>query len=181
MKKMILFVLFSIFFIFNSCNNVDEIIPKVEADMPDDFNFKINFGTYGKNCIDTYNSTFTKDLVAAGTETIDFVIPTDEMRKIYEAFIEYKIHELPDDINSEIEIIMGKDYTEWEPAANYILTYTYNNVKRTISCNDGGPWYADSGPPETRNNLVKFVEIVSEYIYNTEEYQKMPPFEGGYE
>lgn len=75
MKKMILFVLFSIFFIFNSCNNVDEIIPKVEADIPDDFNFKINFGTYGKNCIDTYEDKFTKDLVAAGTETIDFVIP----------------------------------------------------------------------------------------------------------
>ena len=150
------------------------------AEMPDDFNFTIDFGTYGKNNIDTYHNTFTKDLVIAGTETIDFVIPAEKMREIYEVFEEYKISGLPDDINAEVKHDTGQNYTAWTPSARYSLTYTCDGKTRTIVCEDGGPWYADSGPPDSRNRLVAFVSFVSEYIYSTKDYQKMSPGEGGY-
>jgi len=175
-KKKIFLIIAScvILFCLTSCDNNSAVIQN-------DFNFSLNFSTYGRDIIDTYNNTFTKDLVSAGTETIDFVILMDKMNEIYEAFVELKIFDLPDDINAQAQLTMGESITEWEPHNNYILKYTFNGETRTIICNDGGPWCADSGPPDTRERLVQFVKIISDYIYSTEEYNKMSPFEGGYE
>ena len=152
-----------------------------DDEMPDDFGFKIDFGTYGKNNIDTFSHTFTKDLIIAGTETVDFVIPAAKMQEIYAAFKEHNIFELPNDINAEVEYDSEKTYTMHTPSNRYAVTYTCNNETRTIVCEDGGPWYADEGPPDSRNSLVALVDLIAEYIYSTEEYQKMPPAEGGYD
>jgi len=150
------------------------------AEMPDDFNFAIDFGIMGKNNIDTYSSTLTKDIIIAGRETIPFTIPADKMQEIYEAFAEYQIPGLPADINAFALSSMGDRTTCRTPASTYTLTYTCNGATRTIVCDDGGPWDADAGPPDARDRLVALVESVAEYIYGTEEYQKMPPAEGGY-
>jgi len=159
----------------------EEVFGIIESKIPDNFNFNISFGFYGKNNINTYSNTFTKDLIEAGTEAIDFIIPPEKIREIYEAFLESKIYELPDDINAEVENIEGKEYTSWEPFDSYTLTYTYDNVTRTIVCEDGGPWYADSGPTDSRNRLVKFVGIITDYIYSTEVFQNMSSSVGGYQ
>jgi hypothetical protein len=168
--------------LMTGCQAVNgQILNANESDMPGDFNFLIDYGICGNNRIDTYSGTFTKDLIIAGTETIDFTIPADKMREIYHAFAEYEVSGLPDDINSEIDLnIAGRSYTTHEPYAVYALTYTCNEETRTIVCNDGGPWYADSGPPDTRGRLVAFVTYITEYIYSTEDYKNMSPAEGGY-
>jgi hypothetical protein len=152
----------------------------VAQTMPDDFDFKIDFGTYGKNNINTYNDTFTKDLVTAGSETIDFMISADKMRDIYKKFLEYRIYDLPDDINAEIEMIEGKTYSCVTPYREYSLTYTSEGKTRTIVYNEGEPWPVEDSP-DTRDRLRNFVDIISDYIYSTEEYEKMSPAEGGYQ
>ena len=166
--------------LFAVCMLVGLAYRNASIEMPDNFGFSIDFGTYGKNNIDTYNNTFTKDLISAGTKTIHFTIPADKMREIFEAFIEHRIYELPNDINAEVELVIGERYTSWEPSERYSLTYTFNNETRTIVCEDGGPWYADSGPPDSRDRLVAFVAFISEYILNTNEYRRMPHAVGGY-
>ena len=158
---------------------------------PTDFNFSINFG-YGnaKNRIDTYNQIFTKDLVMDGTETIDFEIPLEEMQKIYQAFQKYRVSELPNVIDAKA--VSGTDtvyaYADGDPLCSYstpaylyFVTYTCNDETRTIICNDGGPWDALKGPPDTRNRLVNFVNTICDYIYNTDEYKNMSPINGGYD
>jgi hypothetical protein len=146
--------------------------------MPSDFNFALDYGIGGKNNVDTYNGTFTKDLVINGTETIQFVIPADKMQEIYTAFMEYKIPDLPDNINAHVSI--EEEMLHIIPANNYAFSYTCNNETRTIICDDGGPWNT-SGPSELRDRLVDFVDFVREYIHGTEEYQNMSPSEGGYD
>ena len=133
----------------------------------DNFNFTLNFGCDdGINCIDTYNGKFTKDLIL-GTETIDFIIPEDKMREIYDAFIKYNIAELPNDVS-------GVD--AMRPKYVYILKYTWGNETRTIICDPVNTQKA----PETHIRLVKFADMITEYIYGTEEYQNMSPANGGY-
>ena len=67
------------------------------------------------------------------------------------------------------------------PATEYKLTYTCNGITRTIVCNDGGPWDADTLEPDARNKLASFAEHIAKYIYNTEEYNGMSPAVGGYD
>ena len=141
----------------------------------DNFNFKLNFGVAGgKNCIDTYNGTFTKDLIDNGTETIEFTIPNDKMQEIYKAFLEYNIFALPNDVSGKP--IMRPEYT-------FIFSYTWGDETRTIVCDEADLnviWAEDNRIPDTHKRMVKFAYIIVEYIYGTEEYQKMPLSEGGY-
>jgi len=148
--------------------------------VPSDFNFSISYGYLeAKNRIDTYNGTFTKDLIMDGTKTVNFTIPSAEMEKIYTAFKEYRISELPEDINSNV--IIGSLSVIREPEYRYSLTYTCNNETKSVVCNDGGPWDAYKGAPDTRNRLVNFVNTVCDYIYNTDIYKNMPSANGGYD
>ena len=133
------------------------------------FKFTLNFGAAGGiNCIDTYNSKFTKDLIQNGTETIDFIIPEDKMREIYEAFLEYNIAELPDDVS--------RNDTYISPKYTYIFTYTWGNETRTIMCDAVYTYKA----PDAHIRFVNFADMIREYICGTEEYKNMPPAEGGY-
>jgi hypothetical protein len=152
----------------------------ISETMPGDFNFSVDFGIYGRNNIDTYDNKFTKDLVTDGTETIDFIIPEDKMREIYDAFIEYKIYELPEDINAKVpRAFIGDIRMHVHPADAYAVTYTCNGITGTVRSDGGGPWEAE-GPPDTHKRLADFIKIISDYIYSTEEYENMPPAGGGY-
>jgi len=166
---------------FSGCENSDRAVVQQAESMPTDFNFTLKFGYAGKNVIDTYQGTFTKDLIINGTETIPFVIPEEKMKEIYASFVANSIIDLPGDINTAAEIPI-EAITVWTtPADSYSLIYTCKGVTQTILCEDGGPWDADTGPPEVYHRLKGFISFVREYIYSTEDYQNMSPAEGGYD
>ncbi len=182
MKKVLLTVIALLIFISAAVGCTPEAVRESVApppdEMPSDFDFSLNFGIDGKNVIDTYEDTFTKDLIIAGTETIPFEIPADKMREIYAEFLIYEIYALPDNINDATPIYGS--YGTLTPAAVYTLRYTCDGETRTIVSDDGGPWDSDDGYPITHERLVTFVTFVKDYIYSTEEYQSMPEEEGGY-
>ena len=164
-------------------NNAEEMeaTGALDIEMPDDFGFSIDFGILGRNNIDTFNNTFTKDLIIAGNETIGFTIPQHKMRDIFEAFKEHRIYELPDDINAYALSSMGDSRMHRHPNPKYSLTYTFRDETRTIVCDDEGPWDTYAGPPSARDRLVAFVAFIAEYIYSTEDFKTMSPPEGGYD
>ena len=167
--------------ITSKTDDYTQIVAEETPEMPDDFAFRIDFGIYGRNNIDTYNNTFTKDLVIAGSETIEFIIPADMMQFLYEMFIALNIPGCPDDINAFAMSSMGDTRMHRHPADNYALTYTCSGETRTITCNDEGPWDGDAGPPASRDRLAAFVKMVADYIYSTDEYKAIPSAEGGYD
>jgi hypothetical protein len=154
---------------------------ELNTEMPDDFAFSASYGYLGRNNIDTYNNTFTKDLVEAGTETIDFDIPIEAMRLIFDIFVAQNISEMPDDINAQALATMGDLRCHTHPADLYILTYTYNGDTRTVVCDDEGPWDANEGPPASRDRLAAFIGFITEYVRGSDEYKGMSPVVGGYD
>jgi len=159
----------------------DTVVTELNTGMPDDFAFSASYGYLGRNSVDTYNNTFTKDLVEAGTETIDFDIPVETMRSIFDMFVAQSISEIPDDINAQALATMGDLRSHTHPADLYTLTYTYNGETRTVVCDDEGPWDANEGPPASRDRLAAFIGFVTEYVYGTDEYKNMSPVAGAYE
>lgn len=139
---------------------------------PDDFNFSLCFGVDGKNKLDTYKETFTKDLVIDGTETIDFAIPKEEKQRIYEALLQYGIDQMPDDLSVD-------DYY-LTPANHLIFTYTCQNRTKEIVWSNGY-WSEDDSLPEQNNRFLRFVKIICEYIQETDQYKNMSPSRGGYD
>ncbi len=139
----------------------------------DDFNFKLNFNTYGKDQIDTYKGTFTKDLVMDGTKTIEFKIPDNVKNNIYNLMKDINIMSFPDTLE-----VKGMGVT---PSCDYKLTVTINGKTKTIVWNEG--FYADmtDNLPKANVNFLKLVKHISDYIYSTDEYKNMPKANGGYD
>ncbi|MCL2159776.1 MAG: hypothetical protein FWH48_10245 [Oscillospiraceae bacterium] len=150
-------------FDFSACSDNNE-------ELFDGFDFSLGFGYGGgKNCIDTYNGTFTKDLIP-GTKTIELIVPEDKMREIYELFLDYKIYDLPQNIRGENRVM---------PDFTYIFTYTYKKSTKTIVCEnvDSIRYFGEKGE---QKNFISFADMIRDYVFNTEEYENMPPANGGY-
>lgn len=139
--------------------------------MPDDFNFSLRFGVGGKNKLDTYEDTFTNDLVLDGLETIDFVVPEEEKQRFYEALLQYGVDQMPNDL--------GVDNYYVTPANQLTFTYTCNGSTKSIVWAIGA-WEEKDSLPEQNNQFLRFVKFIREYIYETDQYKNMPPSNGGY-
>jgi hypothetical protein len=139
-----------------------------------DFNFCLNFNTYGRDQDDTYKGTFTKDLVLDGTKTIDFKLPDDIMKQIFDVMKEMDIMSFPDTLSVE-----GVYVT---PSCDYKLTVSMNGKTKTITWSGGFyPSMDDSGLTQRNKDFLRLVRTVSDYIYNTDTYKNMPAANGGYD
>ena len=117
----------------NQTNNRDFV--KVT---PEDFNFCLNFSTFGLYQIDTYNETFTKDLALGGTKTISFELPDDVKDEIYNLMMDIEILSYPKTLATSGSI----------PPCNYKLKVTIEGKTKTIIW-DGGLY------PSTTDNIPK--------------------------
>ena len=54
------------------------------TDIPEDFGFVLKYGVKARNVLDTFEGTFTKDLIRAGTKTTELVLSKVESQVILE-------------------------------------------------------------------------------------------------
>lgn len=88
--KYILFVLICINLVGCASSDSKESIPP----MPEDFNFKLNYGFQGLQEIDTFSDTVKKDLVLDGTIETSISLEQDEMKTIYQHMMAMDIMEV---------------------------------------------------------------------------------------
>ena len=140
---------------------------------PDDFDFRLDFGVDGKNRIDTFNGSFTKDLVIDGTATIDLIIPENIMKDIYDKMMEIDIMSFPDTLDLDDLFIT--------PSCDYDLHITANGINKAIVWTDGFFTSMEEGLPAKNIKFLELVKYISDYIYSTDEYKQMPEANGAYE
>ncbi|PYZ94870.1 hypothetical protein CR194_04920 [Salipaludibacillus keqinensis] len=151
-------------FVLSACNStVSEELPE---EKPDDFAFSLKYGVTAANELNTYDDTYTKDLVEDGTATTDLVLSNEEMKMIYEKFRNADVLGLPEEQGGS---------TCMDPYNRYELTMTVDgeeyNLKWDTSCESR----ALNNWEETR------ISIDNEMIDPKEEYQSLPEPNGGYD
>jgi hypothetical protein len=134
-----------------------------------DFNFRLDFG-YGGDQIDTYNNTFTKDLIIDGSITIDFVLPESIKKDVFEIMREIDIMSYPDKL-TEYDII---------PPCSYKLEVTINKKIKTIVWKQAPPAISDLGTKKEKE-FLRLVKYVEDYIISTDEYKSLPEAHGFFE
>ena len=139
----------------------------------DEFNFRLNFNVMGREQIDTYKNTFTKDHVMNGIKTIGFGIPVEVKDDIYRLMKEIDIMSFPDTLENA-----GLNVT---PSSDYKLTVTMDGNTKTIIWKDGiYPGMSDD-LPRYNADFLKLVKYIQDFIYQTDEYKNMPEANGGYQ
>lgn len=168
----------------NKIPNPDYLREVKEFEMPDfsklekkpsgEFNFILGFGVYCRNILNTFEGTFTKDLVE-GFSTIRFQLSEEEIVLIEEKFKDMDILSYPAEFkpdpanpNGTITIVM--------PCSTYFLRIELDGEIREI-------FWKDENQTKDQESVAlrELIYEIEEMIYDREEYKKMPSIKGGYE
>lgn len=165
MKRLILCC--TLLFSLSACGLESNTMPET---MPDDFDFFIRYGFQAKNEINTYDGTFTKDLIKDGTMTVDMILTDEELQWIYS-----KMRSINIAATKNLEPKSTDCYLE--PASSYILDITMNGENVSLIFNTR---HCDL--TRDMKQLITLVnDIHSQIIAEKDEYKQLPEPRGGYE
>ncbi|WP_019414531.1 hypothetical protein [Paenisporosarcina sp. TG20] len=137
-------------------------------EMPVDFDFRLSYGTYGKQKIDTFNDTVVKDLVEDGTVEANITLTEQEMEQIYKQMMSIDIMESVVEIDEKECDVTPSSFTKWDIQMNGKTTSFYTKN------------YCDDYPEYTLK-LLKLADFIHNIIINKEEYKELPESKGYYE
>jgi hypothetical protein len=138
-------------------------------DMPNDFDFLVQFGVGSKNEINTFDNTVTKDLVIDGTITKKIPLTKEEIKKVYEKMKEVNVLESKK-LEPKKKRCMQTPYGEdnWKIKLNG-ETITFNLSEEY--CN----------PTKDAKQLIELRNYIFGMVMNKEEYKQLPESRGGYD
>ena len=142
----------------------------IVSEMPEDFNFRLAYGTYGKQKIDTFSNTVVKDLVEDGSIEANIAFTKEEMKQIYTEMMKINIMgELVVENKNEKECsVITPSFTTWDIQIN-------GETKSVYTKN-----YCDDYPKDALK-LVRLAEYIHSILINKEEYKELPESKGYYE
>ncbi len=146
------------------CNNTQSNTSQM---MPDDFNFSLTYGTYGKQKIDTFKEIVVKDLVADGTIKASISLTEKEKQGIYDEMMKI-------DIMGELNLDKEKE-CRTEPS--YISKWKIHMNGDTKSFHHKA--YCEY--PEDVLNLIKLKDYIHNVVSSKKEYMALPEPNGYYQ
>lgn len=141
-----------------------------QDEMPSDFDFKLVYGTYGKEKIDTFNDTVVKDLVEDGKIEANITLTEQEMEQIYKQMMSIDIMEIvveEEDSENECDVT-PPSFTKWNIQMNGKTTSIYTKL------------YCDVYPEDILK-LLKLADFIHNIVINKDEYKELPNSNGYYE
>ncbi len=140
--------------------------PKIDPDDP--FNIVFRYGVWAKNELNTFNGTFTKDLIINGTVTTALVLSEEELDGLQQKIVDMGLFAYPDSFPLH-------PTRRVDPQADcYIMVQSGSTVKEV-------GWNSNSFiESNMQDNLDGFEAYVVALIEQRQEYQALPTPTGGY-
>jgi hypothetical protein len=140
---------------------------------PEHFNFIFKYGPMAKNVLNTFNGTYTWDMVIDPPVTINMTLTEDDLIRIFSKMIEINFFDYP-----EVFVVPQKDvYGYVEPFDRYRFFVEYRGFKKTVKWNAGAIY-------KKRNNeataLKELCNLIIEIIESKPEYKTLPKPRSGY-
>jgi hypothetical protein len=140
----------------------------VPATMPPDFEFVCRWGVGAKNVLDTAAGTFTQDMIADPSITIDLELTAEDKAEIYQHLKDVDFWAYATDAG-------GLDGMGVTPSTNYSLTVSGSGLTHTVRGND---FWAD--PELEAQALYKLFQHIQAIIEAKDEFKALPKPKGGY-
>ena len=152
--------------IFSGCGLSTNLVQNNQS-----FHFILKYGQYAKNVLNTFEGTFTKDMVVDSIITIKFALSQEELDSIQNKMVEINIFEYPE------------KYQPWQddgPPSNSVIDHTsYNtyyfkiqlgNQLKEIFWTDSN-WSKATKAIRLRNLISQIVMMIE----SKKEFKKLPP------
>lgn len=131
------------------------------------FNFIFRYGIGAKNELNTFNKTYTKDMVIDPSVTIKFELTNNELAGIYKKMNRLKLLEKNEESVEENMIV-----TIVSPCSSYYLKVQIDSTQKELSWNNCRGKISDK--------FQQFTNYIIQIIESREEYKKLPTPKGAY-
>ena len=139
--------------------------------MGNEFKLKFSYGIGSNNVLNTFEDTYTKDLIADGTITIPFKLTENELSQIYDKMCEIGFFDYPDTFNGT----NSESTLEIDPFYTYIFKVRHGNSEKHLHWDD---CCMDIDP--RLEKLGELGDLIKEIIESRMEYKQLPETRGGY-
>ena len=140
---------------------------------PADFNLVFKYGITARNTLDTYEGTYTKDMIMDPSITIELRLSREDMDKIYQKMLQIDFFSYPDTF--AIAVTPGESVSEVTPYSTYFFKVTYASHTRELLWHD-----KIVRKDEKAERLKELIDLIRGIIESKEEYKKLPEPRGGY-
>lgn len=125
----------------------------------------------GRNVLNTFNNTFTKDLILNGTITVPFILSRKDLKRISDKMIEIGYYQYPD----TLIVPTGDTICVKMPSSTYKFEVRNNTSTKQLYwknriCNQNAQ----------STNLLEAINLIWTIIHSQPEYLLLPPAKGGY-
>jgi hypothetical protein len=169
MKNRFLLVLIVLCLAFTGCTS----IATARENNQNDFNFIFKYGVSGGNTLDTFQGTYTRDMILDPAKTIHLTLTADEMNSVLQKMLDIDFFNYPDKFS--VQVADNEIKTEVAPYPSYFFQVEYQGkIKKLL-------WhakYVNSDPPADK--LKELINLITGIIESKPEYQALPKPSGGY-
>ena len=138
-----------------------------------DFNLIFRYGVDAKNILDTFQGTYSKDMVRDPNIMIYLSLSEEEMDQIYDKMLEIDFFNYPDEFSVSVSPsgITGLV----TPYDTYYFKVEYNSQIKELRWKD-----KIMNPDERADKLRELIKLIINIIESKEEYKKLPEPTSGY-
>jgi hypothetical protein len=133
-----------------------------------DFNLLFRHGVGAKNELNTFEGTYTKDMVLDTPITITLILSEEELEQIHQKMIEIDFFNYPEDFPPRLGFLVT-------PCTNYFIKVEHGSIVKEINWNENSMLESN-----IQGNLWQLVGCIMDIVEQKPEYKALPPARGGY-
>lgn len=149
--------------------------PSVAPTTPGGSNLNLIFkyGVGAKNELNTFQGTYTKDMVMDPATTVNLSLSNDELARIYQKMVEIDFFGYP--ANFSVSVPSGEAVGMVTPYSSYYFKVEYDSKVKEL-------WWDDNitNEDEKAEKLRELINLIIGIIESKEEYKELPSPRGGY-
>jgi hypothetical protein len=131
------------------------------------FNLEFKYGVMARNILDTFEGTYTKDMVADPPVTVELSLSEEEKDMIYEKMMEIEFFNYPDDFS--IEVSSGDIIGTVTPYNSYYFKVEYDYQIKELRWED-----EITNQDEKADRLRELITLIRNIIESKEAYKELP-------
>ena len=137
------------------------------------FNLIFKYGVGAKNILDTFQGTYTKDMVMDPSITVELSLSEEEMDRIYQKMVEIDFFNYPDKFS--VSVPPSESFGILTPYPSYYFKVEYNSQIKEL-------WWEDEihNKDEKADRLRELIKLITDIVESKEEYKKLPSPRSGY-
>lgn len=137
------------------------------------FNVIFKYGVGAKNILDSFQGTYTKDMILDPSITVPLSLSREEMDRIYQKMVEIDFFSYPDKFS--ISVPPGELTGMVTPHSSYYFKVQYSSRVKEL-------WWEDeiTNKDEKADKLRGLIKLITDIVESKDEYKKLPRPRSGY-